>query len=104
MSCPGSWGILSRRYPGLDLQLRETLTSRLIDELAEGSLDTAILALPVGEPAFEEAPLFTEAFVLVRPGADRGLPVPSPERLREMRFSCWKKGIASATRPCRFAT
>ncbi len=85
-------GELSRRYPGLDLQLRETLTSRLIDELAEGSLDTAILALPVGETAFEEVPLFSEAFVLVRPGVDRGLPVPSPERLREMRLLLLEEG------------
>jgi LysR family hydrogen peroxide-inducible transcriptional activator len=85
-------GALSGRYPDLDLQLRETLTSRLIEELAEGSLDTAILALPVGEPAFEEMPLFSEAFVLVRPGTDRGLPVPSPERLREMRLLLLEEG------------
>jgi LysR family hydrogen peroxide-inducible transcriptional activator len=85
-------GRSTARYPGLDLQLRETLTSRLIGELAEGSLDAAILALPVGEPAFEEVPLFTESFVLVRPGADRGLPVPSPERLREMRLLLLEEG------------
>jgi hypothetical protein len=51
-------GRLAARYPGLDLQLRETVTSRLIGELAEGSLDAAILALPVGETAFEEVPSF----------------------------------------------
>jgi LysR family hydrogen peroxide-inducible transcriptional activator len=83
---------LTARYPGLDLHLRETVTSRLIGELAEGSLDAAILALPVGETAFEEVPLFTETFVLVRPGADRGRPVPSPERLREMRLLLLEEG------------
>jgi len=85
-------GALSNRYPGLDLQLRETLTSRLLEELAEGSLDTAILALPAGEAAFEEVPLLSEAFVLVRPGADRGRPVPSSERLREMRLLLLEEG------------
>ena len=85
-------GGLTRRYPGRELQLRETVTSRLIDELAEGSLDTAIVALPVGEPAFEEVPLFTENFVLVRPGIERGRPVPSPERLREMRLLLLEEG------------
>lgn len=85
-------GALSNRYPGLDLQLRETLTSRLLEELAEGSLDTAILALPAGEAAFEEVPLFSEAFVLVRSGADRGRPVPSAERLREMRLLLLEEG------------
>jgi LysR family hydrogen peroxide-inducible transcriptional activator len=79
-------GELTAHRPGLDLQLRETLTSRLLEELADGSLDTAIVALPVSEPAFEEVPLFSEDFVLVRPGAEADLPVPSPERLREMRL------------------
>jgi LysR family hydrogen peroxide-inducible transcriptional activator len=83
---------LARRYPGLDLQLRETLTSRLLAELAEGSLDAAILALPVHEPAFVEVSLFSESFVLVRPGSDRGLPVPSPKRLREMRLLLLEEG------------
>jgi LysR family hydrogen peroxide-inducible transcriptional activator len=91
--CPAAHrGRLTARYPGLDLHLRETVTSRLIGELAEGSLDAAILALPVGETAFEEVPLFTETFVLVRPGADRGRPVPSPERLREMRLLLLEEG------------
>jgi len=85
-------GGLTHRYPGLELQLRETVTSRLIEELAEGSLDTAIVALPVGETAFEEVPLFTENFVLVRPGSERGRPVPSPERLREMRLLLLEEG------------
>jgi LysR family hydrogen peroxide-inducible transcriptional activator len=95
---------LTARYPGLDLHLRETVTSRLIGELAEGSLDAAILALPVGETAFEEVPLFTETFVLVRPGADRGRRCPAPNVYAKCGSCCWRKGIASATRPCRFAT
>jgi LysR family transcriptional regulator, hydrogen peroxide-inducible genes activator len=85
-------GELSARHPGLDLQLRETVTPRLLSELAEGALDTAIVALPVSEPAFSEVPLFTEDFVLVRPGADAGRPVPSPERLREMRLLLLEEG------------
>lgn len=85
-------GDLSARYPDIDLQLRETLTSRLLEELADGSLDTAILALPVSEPMFEEMPLFSEDFVLVRPSADAGTPVPSPERLREMRLLLLEEG------------
>jgi LysR family hydrogen peroxide-inducible transcriptional activator len=85
-------GDLTARHPGLDLRLRETLTSRLLAELAEGNLDTAIVALPVSEPAFEEVPLFEEDFVLVRPGAEADLPVPSPERLREMRLLLLEEG------------
>jgi LysR family transcriptional regulator, hydrogen peroxide-inducible genes activator len=85
-------GELTAHHPGIDLQLRETVTPRLLSELAEGGLDTAIVALPLSEPAFEEVPLFTEDFVLVRPGADAGKPVPSPERLREMRLLLLEEG------------
>jgi LysR family hydrogen peroxide-inducible transcriptional activator len=85
-------GNLSRLHPELDIQVRETLTSRLIQELAEGRLDTAILALPVSEPALTEVALFTEDFLLVRPPTDEGTPVPSHEMLREMRLLLLEEG------------
>ena len=83
---------LSREYPGLDIHVRETLTSRLIEELGNGRLDAAILALPISNPAFEEAPLFSEEFVLVRPNNEPYLPVPSPEMLSEMRLFLLEEG------------
>ena len=83
---------LARMYPDLDIHVRETLTPTLIQELAEGRIDTAIVALPVSEPSFTEVPLFSENFVLVRPGADEGSPVPSGEALREMRLLLLEEG------------
>ncbi|PTX54618.1 LysR family hydrogen peroxide-inducible transcriptional activator [Litoreibacter ponti] len=83
---------LSKAHPEVDLHIRETMTPRLIKELSEGRIDTAIVALPVSEPAFSEVELFTERFVLVRPGADRDKPVPSPEALREMRLLLLEEG------------
>jgi len=83
---------LSREYPGLDIHVRETLTSRLIEELGNGRLDAAILALPISNPTFEEAPLFSEEFVLVRPNNEQNLPVPSPEMLSEMRLFLLEEG------------
>lgn len=83
---------LATTYPELDLALRETVTPRLIEELLAGRLDTAILALPVSEPALTEVPLFTERFVLVRPDADAGKPVPSRDMLREMRLLLLEEG------------
>ncbi len=83
---------LARMYPELDIHVRETLTPTLIQELAEGRIDTAIVALPVSEPSFTEVPLFSENFVLVRPGADEGSPVPSGEALREMRLLLLEEG------------
>ena len=58
---------LARTYADLDINVRETLTPRLIQELAEGRLDAAIVALPVSEPSFAAVQLFTEEFLLVGP-------------------------------------
>jgi LysR family hydrogen peroxide-inducible transcriptional activator len=83
---------LAREHPELDIHVRETLTPKLIKEVADGRLDTAIVALPVSEPLLTEVALFTENFLLVRPGEDEGTPVPSAERLREMRLLLLEEG------------
>ncbi len=83
---------LAAREEGLDLHLRETVTPRLLDELSEGRLDAAVVALPLSEPALAEAALLREAFLLVRPAAEAGRPVPPPERLREMRLLLLEEG------------
>lgn len=85
-------GDLTRVYADLDLHVRETVTPKLLQELAEGRLDTAIVALPVSEPSLTEVPLFSEAFVLVRPAADVAKPVPNREMLREMRLLLLEEG------------
>ncbi len=85
-------GDLTLRHPDLDLHLRETLTARLLRELAEGRLDAAIVALPVSEPGLAEVALFSEEFVLVRPAAEAGEPVPTADRLREMRLLLLEEG------------
>jgi LysR family hydrogen peroxide-inducible transcriptional activator len=83
---------LNRSHEGLDIRVRETLTPKLIAELAEGRIDTAIVALPVSEPAFTEVALFTENFVFVRRGEDEDKPVPDGESLCEMRLLLLEEG------------
>jgi LysR family hydrogen peroxide-inducible transcriptional activator len=85
-------GNLSQSHIGLDIHVRETLTHKLIQELVEGRLDTAIVALPISEPSFTEVALFTENFVLVRPSEDDGKPVPNGDMLREMRLLLLEEG------------
>src|SRR5882757_9224975 len=85
-------GNLTRMHPELDIHVRETLTPKLIEELAEGRLDTAIVALPVSEPSLTEVALFAENFLLVRSRKDEGTPVPSSEMLREMRLLLLEEG------------
>ncbi|MGV8953159.1 MAG: hydrogen peroxide-inducible genes activator [Cypionkella sp.] len=83
---------LMAAYPRLDLRPREAITQRLIEDLLAGRLDTAIVALPISEPALVEEPLFSEEFVLVRPAADANKPVPNPETLRAMRLLLLEEG------------
>lgn len=85
-------GRMAEVFPKLEPHLRETITPRLIEDLAEGRLDTAIVALPVSEPSLTEMPLFSEPFVLVRPATDEGKPTPGPDTLREMRLLLLEEG------------
>jgi LysR family hydrogen peroxide-inducible transcriptional activator len=54
-------------YPELRLVLREEQTARLVAELQAGTLDAALLALPVEEADLVELPLFEEPFWFVAP-------------------------------------
>ncbi|MFD1158638.1 LysR substrate-binding domain-containing protein [Roseovarius aestuarii] len=83
---------LAQTHDGLDVHIRETLTPRLVQELIDGRLDAAIVALPVSEPSFTEVGLFTENMVLVRAGDEAEKPMPSKEDLREMRLLLLEEG------------
>lgn len=83
---------LNRIHPEVDIQVHEALTSKLIQELAEGRIDTAIVALPVSEASLTEVALFAEHFLLVRPLDDEAKPVPSSSMLREMRLLLLEEG------------
>jgi LysR family hydrogen peroxide-inducible transcriptional activator len=83
---------LGAAFPALELRVRETITARLIDELANGRLDAAIVALPVGSSGFESVELFTEAFVVVRPAARAGEPPPDLESLAQERLLLLEEG------------
>jgi LysR family hydrogen peroxide-inducible transcriptional activator len=63
--------VLQQRHPDLRVELRETQTSMLIEELAHGALDVVMLALPVGDDAIETAPLFEDPFLLAVPASDK---------------------------------
>ncbi|EFO30722.1 hydrogen peroxide-inducible activator [Roseibium sp. TrichSKD4] len=83
---------LQKDHPGLDIHIRETITPTLLEELNNGKLDAAIVALPVSEAGINEVPLIDENFVLVRPEADANKPIPNPDALREMRLLLLEEG------------
>ena len=61
---------LQSRFPELQLELRETQTRQLVDEIKGGALDAAMLALPLGEPDIETTALFDDLFLLAVPAED----------------------------------
>ena len=83
---------LTQMHAGLDIQVREALTQQLIEDLSEGRLDTAIVALPISEASFTEVSLFDENFVLVRSLDDANKSAPDSESLREMRLLLLEEG------------
>jgi LysR family hydrogen peroxide-inducible transcriptional activator len=89
---PSFIGQLTHDHPTLDLQIRETLTPRLIEELAQGRIDAAIVALPVSEPSFEEVEIFEENFVLIRPDIDADRAVPDAADLAKMQLLLLEEG------------
>ena len=62
--------ILQSRFPELRLELRETQTRPLIEDIKSGVLDAAMLALPTGEPDIEAIKLFEDLFLLAVPADD----------------------------------
>lgn len=68
---------IQRSHPDLQIELRETQTRVLLDELARGQLDAVMLALPLVDPDIETRELFHDPFLLAVPATD-----PRPEATR----------------------
>ena len=62
--------LLQSRFPELRLELRETQTRQLIEDIKSGALDAAMLALPVSEPDTDTIALFEDLFLLAVPSSD----------------------------------
>jgi LysR family hydrogen peroxide-inducible transcriptional activator len=69
---------LQREHPALVLELRESQTKTLLDELDRGQLDAVMLALPATPGEFESVPLFADPFLLAVPADD---PLPAAARV-----------------------
>jgi LysR family hydrogen peroxide-inducible transcriptional activator len=69
---------LQTQYPQLRLEVRETQTKMLLDELARGALDVVMLALPAEGADVETLALFDDRFLLAVPAAE---PLPARGRI-----------------------
>lgn len=79
---PQTLPLLQRRFPGLLVRLRETRTAALVEAVAAGDLDLAILALPAAHPRLESLALFDDPFVLVTAAGASG---PGTVRVQDLR-------------------
>ena len=61
---------LQAKYPQARLEVRETQTKLLLEELGRGELDAAMLALPAEGGDVETLRLFDDAFLLAVPAGD----------------------------------
>jgi len=86
--------LVQRRFPELDLSIRETQTQHLVDELLDGRLDLLLLALPVEHGEVETMTLFEDRFLLAYP-PERSLDkdvLATPELLKADRLLLLEEG------------
>jgi LysR family hydrogen peroxide-inducible transcriptional activator len=69
---------LQARHPRLRLEVRETQTKLLLDELTRGDLDCVMLALPADGADVATRALFDDPFLLAVPAGD---PLPANRRI-----------------------
>lgn len=62
---------LQARHPAIRLDVRETQTAALMQELSAGELDCLLVALPVDGPEIETVMLFEDRFLLATPVDER---------------------------------
>jgi len=51
-----------RKYPRLNIFIKELITEDIIDHVKKGELDLGLVATPLNEPSIKEYPLFYEEF------------------------------------------
>ncbi len=91
---PEALPAIRQRFPELQLELREAMTTTLIDDALNGRLDGFIAAEPLETPALASEKLFEDRFFLAVPAADPSFtshPVP-PESLALDRLMLLEEG------------
>jgi len=83
---------LTAEHKDLDIHIRESQTDRLVQEVSDGRIDAAIVALPITNPALHETALFSEELCLVRQEIHAGQPVPDRDAMAHMRVLLLEEG------------
>ncbi len=91
---PAALPELQRRFPALNLQLRETITETLVHELVTGDLDLILIALPIEHPEVETLHLFDDKFILAVQAtrANKRMRYATPSMLAQERLLLLEEG------------
>jgi len=79
---PVALPMLRAQNVNLDLRVRESRTERLMEELQNGTLDAAVVALPTNVAGLVEYPLFQDRFLLAGSSAQISTLAAAPDKLR----------------------
>lgn len=88
---PAALPLLRARNIALDLGVREATTAVLLEEVGDGRLDAAVVALPAGGEGLVAEPLFEDRFLLALPEG-RELAALRPEDLAPERLLLLDEG------------
>ncbi|MEI3850265.1 MULTISPECIES: hydrogen peroxide-inducible genes activator [Ensifer] len=64
---------LRRVYPAIEIELKESVTSRLVADLGEGLLDAVVAALPIETDGLSTKPLFSDRFYMAMADDERNI-------------------------------
>lgn len=64
---------LRSSYPDLSMELREAVTSKLVEDLRLGELDVLLVALPIDHEGLHTEPLFRDRFLIATSSNDRDI-------------------------------
>ncbi len=64
---------LRKRYPAIEIELKESLTDRLVADLGDGRLDAIVAALPIDGDTVLTRPLFSDRFFMAVADNDRSV-------------------------------
>ncbi|ASY67841.1 hydrogen peroxide-inducible genes activator OxyR [Sinorhizobium fredii] len=64
---------LRARYAAIEIELKESLTDRLIADLGDGRLDAVVAALPIDADGIAARPLFSDRFFMAVADNDRNV-------------------------------
>ncbi|WP_429812307.1 LysR substrate-binding domain-containing protein [Ensifer sp. B1-9] len=60
-------------YPAIEIELKESVTSRLVGDLGEGLLDAVVAALPIDAEGLATKPLFSDRFYMAMADDERNI-------------------------------